>query len=416
MFPGADALLLRVKLAGFEDDASGTYTGTAGATIQLAPDIVRCLLVRWGGIDPSRIDLPSFVRGRAHAPEALAVYLGAPGEDSLEMSTVIERLENGAQADLVLDGEKFYWRPRETALVRTPIALAERDFLEPFVSDVGLVEDYFGTVIVAYGQDPGNAAWQTTQREAPAAALRWNRKDPRTFATYLGSIDFLATPADAQQLRARLDGEIEMKRRRFQARAKGRLVRAPLASLVTLTRARGVGTSGALSEVLARLVGRVSNPVTWETVADLIEVVGMRKIFSDVVSRPTVGAAETEFWSKVIKPGTLEVAGQALRISQWGTLAANGNAKTLKGYFGATSISLLNAITTSGGAWKAEWYVQRLITGPGYQLIVGQGQAAQPVQAQATENLAGDVTLKATGQGTTSGDVIQLGCIVELIP
>lgn len=259
------ALVLRVNCNGYLDDGAGTYTGSANGLIRLAPDVARCLLVRWFGVDTARIDAASFVAGRLSTPQVLGLYLGAPGEDVLDGRLVLERIANSVGADVVFEREQFHWRPRESHRLGVTAELQERDYLS-FESYLE-AGDVFDLVRVGYLQDPASAAWTSVQQTSSRARLRYGRQEQRTFPTCL------TTQADAQGRLSAFAREATAGRRRFSAAVKGALMTLPLGSRLLLTRAKGLDPSGTLSQLLVRLVGRRDNLATWESVVDLVEVV-----------------------------------------------------------------------------------------------------------------------------------------------
>jgi hypothetical protein len=257
--------IVRVDMWGYRDDDDGTYTGSPSGYLELAPDIVRCLLVRWCGVPASMIDVASFVAGRTDCPEVLAAYIGAPGEGVLDGRVVLERLCNGADADLVFEREKFYWRPRATSVPSNVTVLTERHYLS---FEAGYeVDDMHDVVRVAYLQDPVQSdRWTMTQSTDAAVRLRWNRQEQRTFYSYL------TLQADAAARLATLAAEASSKRRRFTLAVKGVLLPLPLGTRLQITRAKGLGSTGSLTTVLCRLIGKRDNMADWTTTAELIEV------------------------------------------------------------------------------------------------------------------------------------------------
>jgi hypothetical protein len=266
-----DELIVRMDgVAGYIDDASGTYTGTPSASIELAPDILRFLLVRVAGVDPEDINAATFEAARAGlGAEALVVYLGAAGE-ALDLATVIERLENSARGDLTVRRGKFEFNLRDGSPT-VAATLVERDYLDC----VGTYDqqDVLKVIRLAYGQDPATAKWRTKQQTTAAVALRFSRTEQRTFETYLSP----ATTAGAQATRAAmLDlyvAEATAKRRRFSLAVRGKLFLLALGAVVELSRDRGLDVTGALSSVQCRIVRKVDGLETWATTAELIEVV-----------------------------------------------------------------------------------------------------------------------------------------------
>jgi hypothetical protein len=127
--------------------------------------------------------------------------------------------------------------------------------------------------------------------------------------------------------------------------------------------------------------------------------------------------SETILEQWAVPANTLNAAGQSLRITCWGTTAANSNNKTIKLYFGASVITS-GTLTDSNKNWTAQLIVMR--TGAATQSVIGTMQhdttMITPYYAAGTDDLTADVTAKCTGQsGTASNDIVAKGMIVELI-
>src|SRR3954470_14824272 len=62
---------------------------------------------------------------------------------------------------------------------------------------------------------------------------------------------------------------------------------------------------------------------------------------------------ETDLFSYTMPANTLSANAQKLRVTAWGSMAANANTKTLKAYFGGTSRNFTN-VTTAGNSvtWR----------------------------------------------------------------
>lgn len=120
---------------------------------------------------------------------------------------------------------------------------------------------------------------------------------------------------------------------------------------------------------------------------------------------------ETDLASYVgsVPANTLAVNNQELVFEAWGTFAANGNTKTLKVKFGASSWTVASGIT-AGGSWLVRGRIIR--TGAATQDVVIEendttNAATGITISTAAETLSGAVTLKLTGQGGASNDVKQ---------
>jgi hypothetical protein len=137
-------------------------------------------------------------------------------------------------------------------------------------------------------------------------------------------------------------------------------------------------------------------------------------IYSDYTARGNSGTAETDLGSYEIPADTLAADGAVVRITVFGHLAANGNTKTIKVYFGSTSIQVYST-TGNDLAWDAHAVVIR--TGAATQEMTARGGTGATTidDASPTETLSGAVTVKVTGQGGATDDVEQRGFIVEIL-
>lgn len=126
---------------------------------------------------------------------------------------------------------------------------------------------------------------------------------------------------------------------------------------------------------------------------------------------------ETDLWSYTLPANTLSANGKALRITASGSCAANGNTKTVRFYFGASSITVNNATAAPNGVdWFAEVLVIR--TGAGAQRATGTRFVSTVTQSAfstlaPTENETANIVIKVTGQnGTAAADDILFRCAV----
>jgi len=120
---------------------------------------------------------------------------------------------------------------------------------------------------------------------------------------------------------------------------------------------------------------------------------------------------------------TLTANGQAIRVTAWGTFAANGNTKTLRmraNGLGSSAVSSASG-AYNGVNWRIDCVFQR--TGAATQdnsvmTYVGTTIAANDTVLGHTVALNGDATLVITGQnGTgTANDIVCEGFIAEYIP
>ncbi len=255
------------SVTGYKDDASGTYTGSAGGVIDLAPDIVHFLLRRLGGVPAERIGA-SFVSTRATLTTHLFLYLGGPQDGEQELSLIIQRIENTVGADVVFTNGKFEIVKRDNTVPADIVDLGESDYLDFASSDDA--EGYFKIVKVGYAEEASaSGRWQTKQTTTASVKLRLGRDDQKTFFTYIQSAD----SAVAATRLAAFVAEATAKHRRFAVIVKGKLFGRALCSKARLTRAKGMDSTGALDHVLCRILSKRDNMVTQTTVAELIEVI-----------------------------------------------------------------------------------------------------------------------------------------------
>lgn len=131
-----------------------------------------------------------------------------------------------------------------------------------------------------------------------------------------------------------------------------------------------------------------------------------------------VSTTETDLMTYTLPAGWMSANGMGIRVSAFGTTAANGNSKTVRLYFGASVVAIQAAITSSGSAWHTTMIVLR--TGATTQVSGGNIWTAlntgNPASPSPTETLSGTVIIKVTGQSATAGaDVTQTGMVVEAL-
>lgn len=118
--------------------------------------------------------------------------------------------------------------------------------------------------------------------------------------------------------------------------------------------------------------------------------------------------------------GALSTAGQAVRITAWGTYAANANVKTVSLTFGATTVATTGAVASNGTTWycQADVFCLTGVT----QTAVGIAQSGTTLHANTAsapaETLANAivVTVTATDAISSAGDVVCTGMVVEYLP
>lgn len=146
----------------------------------------------------------------------------------------------------------------------------------------------------------------------------------------------------------------------------------------------------------------------------------MGVVKGDSTSRGNVSTSETDLGTYTVLANSLRAAaGKVVRLTAWGKLAANGNTKTVKLYFGGTVVATLAAAATNDKDWVLE---ATIIQGAsGAQTAVGrlylEGAANELIFVTTpSETETANFIVKVTGESATSGDdILQKGFLVEFM-
>jgi hypothetical protein len=130
---------------------------------------------------------------------------------------------------------------------------------------------------------------------------------------------------------------------------------------------------------------------------------------------------ETDLWSYSLPAGTLNANGKVLRITVMGITGATANNKTVKLYFGSSSLTFFGPTAFNNIPWICQMTVVR--TGASaqiaYRMFSAQAATYGSVGTAITpaENTANAITIKCTGTNGTAaaGDVVFKTAIVELL-
>jgi hypothetical protein len=258
VFETADQHIIRMAHVGYVAgyiDPDGTYTGTVGDIVDKAPDVAQFLLRRVIGLATAEVDLSSFVAARSGA-YSLAAYIGVPGEGTIELGEILERIGAGSHADITSEAGVWYWRARSAGTVPTPVV----DVLESDVLDcTGLydVEDNYQIARVAYSRDASTGKSKTKENSTNSkASIRFGRPDQRTWPTYLSA------DADATTRASALATVAGKKPRRYELTVRGKALLLPVGSKLRLTRSRGLGATPP-SALLLRILSKTDEWGDW---------------------------------------------------------------------------------------------------------------------------------------------------------
>lgn len=142
-------------------------------------------------------------------------------------------------------------------------------------------------------------------------------------------------------------------------------------------------------------------------------------VFKDSVQHQNTSTTETTLSTHSLDANTLDVDGSSVRLTAWGTFTGAGT-KTIKAYFGATSITLVAAVTDNL-PWSLVFEVMRRsgttqIASLRGSYRTGGNQLYIDLAASPAETLSGAITIKTTGQSTGgTGEVVQNGCRIEVL-
>lgn len=256
-----DLPVLRVKAVGYIDDSSGSYTGVASRPIEKGPDVLRFVLRRLLFVDAARINNASFDTVRAVA-KVLAVYLGS----ATALQELVNRIETSDQADLVVDGDRYYYSARASSWAANGVQLYDRDFIGGVKSGFAASELY-GVVRLLFAQKPALGRWETREI-LTTARTRYGRGDSREFVTYL------ANSGDAATVHAIIAAQAATTKRRYSLTVRGQLQRVRPGQVIRINPVKGglSNAAGSVSPVDVRLVTRDTNDLEGTSTATLVEV------------------------------------------------------------------------------------------------------------------------------------------------
>ncbi len=154
--------------------------------------------------------------------------------------------------------------------------------------------------------------------------------------------------------------------------------------------------------------------------------VGKSDDYARIVSTPIAssarvnnsGASETTLKSYTLKFNSMFQNAVGFRVTGWGFTINNGNAKTLRMYYGAALIGTVSLNINSAATWTASFVVlrdssnaQEAVMLPAYHGTT----VTTPAYGYTSGGVfdADDNIIKFTGQATASGDITQIGLVVE---
>jgi hypothetical protein len=246
--PEADHVI-RIVSRGFKDDSAGTITGTPNAVISKHADVAKYILYQYLRIPASQIDAASFAAGAAAETTGLVSVALLEQMSSRDFLT---RLEAGALADLVIDGDGiWYWKAYSAT---APVV---QDFFDRDYIDFEIVKDpknIYSSARLTYGQSPARGSDKAYEYAADSGVpTKHRRLQVLDVPTWIGAA--AAADAAAQlntQRQARL-AAADPTVIRFSSR--GKLAYVLQGDIIRCTRPRAFYTGGSLNAVRFRVLG-----------------------------------------------------------------------------------------------------------------------------------------------------------------
>lgn len=141
---------------------------------------------------------------------------------------------------------------------------------------------------------------------------------------------------------------------------------------------------------------------------------------TNTISVGNVGSGADDLIAFTLEKNTLLNTGDVLEITAYGTQAANANNKTIKLLLGSTELLSTGAVASSDKDWELTCRITR--TGAATQKCITSfsGDTALVTQiadfVSGTEDFTTALTIKCTGEATTTNDIVQQGLIIKLFP
>jgi hypothetical protein len=236
--------VLRCDAQGYKDDASGTYTGSANALIEIGADICRVLLIKFMDRPTSVIDEVSFVDARSRSTETLTMFINK----STSSKDIFERLEFSNIANIVIDGEGVvHYEVYVGTVPASTKTIYERD-IQSFEAQKGY-QDVYQTIRVLYDQDPSTGEARAREATDTSVRVRLGRQEIKEFPTYLKYSDNATSVCNRM-----LELSKQAARKLTLGVLGGSLIDHKVGDKVRLERDRALGSSGELAQESFRIL------------------------------------------------------------------------------------------------------------------------------------------------------------------
>jgi hypothetical protein len=269
--PEADHII-RFVSGGFKDDAAGSICGSASAVLDTAPAAISWILQKVCKVPPSKIDVDSFSDARvALLAEDMQIRAYFSGEE--DVAEVIARLEASAQMDVVVDGEGV-WR-----CIRNPSTISRYFYDQDYLAGTWKMwedpQQIYKLVKVLYGYHPATGEFRKTAEAGGAPIgneIRHGTDRELEIMSYLDD-DGGDIAAAAAVLAQRVFNFSWRVPRLVQFGAAGKLAGLLIGQKVSITRERGLSSTGSLDDVTFRVLGVRRNDLTGVGTLTAIEAI-----------------------------------------------------------------------------------------------------------------------------------------------
>jgi hypothetical protein len=248
--------IIRANLTGYVDDGSGTYTGTPGAPIKIAPDIMHFVLSKVFLVPDERLNLPSFVAARSGCDD-LAIYL----DQVTTLGAFFQMLEESSGVELLQNGDVWSARKRDATTPAGIITFRDPDI----ISCIGWrdEQDFYSVLEIGYARDV-TGKFPVTSGRIPSAFVRLNLHDkPIRFNT--------ALPLNTYTYLDDLALNVGTPRRRFRLVVRGAFLLIP-GDKVILDRNRFLGKNS--GPCLLRILNDDHDSANYVSTLECAEVLG----------------------------------------------------------------------------------------------------------------------------------------------
>ena len=260
--------VIRVDGQGFKDDASGTYTGTASALIEVGADILRAISLIWLKRPAALIDEASFQLARDRAPESIGAYMNK----AISTKLIFETLEFSNIGNISIGGDGTIFYDVYVGDVPTgTVTVEDTDFTAFGITQEAA--DVYKTIRVNYDQDPEGVDFPSRFVTNTDVQARFGRPDSKDFNTWLVS------PDGAQAAANRLGELAKAPAHQLRGTVRGKLLDHRVGAKMRVTRSRAATAGGLLSSAIYRIISLRQNYALGisqvQAIPDVVTVAGV---------------------------------------------------------------------------------------------------------------------------------------------